>query len=89
MCIFGVTKKVIRFNQIENCKIQTQHIGQILEGVVRAATPMNIASPFRNGRIDRAFDTGEIVAAAMAEEDDSKFEPEGEEDEHSVTELTV
>jgi hypothetical protein len=36
-----------------------------------------------------AFDTEEMVAAAMAEEDDSEVEREGEDDEDSVAELTV
>jgi hypothetical protein len=50
--IFGGTKKVIRFNQVENRKVQTQHIVQILEGLACDATPMNIVSSFRNAGIE-------------------------------------
>jgi hypothetical protein len=39
--------------------------------------------------LTNALDNEEMVAAAMAEEDDSEFEPEGEDDEDSVVELTL
>jgi hypothetical protein len=115
-----VTKKAIRLHQVENWKMQTQHICLILEDFVQAATPMNRVNSFRNAGIDRvlektagpsgeviwdalcrvspetcrylstnAFDTEEIVAAAMDEEDNSDFEPEEEDDEDSVAELMV
>jgi hypothetical protein len=56
LCIFGVTKKIIRFNKTEKHEIQTRHIVAILEGFAQAATPANIVSSFRNAGIDRLLE---------------------------------
>jgi transposase InsO family protein len=53
LCTFGLTKKILRYNNMAKSGIQTRHIRQVLDAFSQAARPETISASFGNARISK------------------------------------
>jgi hypothetical protein len=55
LCAFGLTKKILRYNNMQKSRIQTYHILEVLDAFSQAARRRNITASFRNAGISLAL----------------------------------